>query len=341
MVSQFTRESNCSLPQDTMKTSQNVSVSVATGILVLVNLVGNCIICAVVLCNRFMRTPVNFLLLNLAVADLYIGICALPDRVFGSLYVHPEGMLGNLLCKIATGDHVMYTGVTVSAFSLSAIAYERYLAVVHPFVARKIVTRRKVFLFVTFDWLSSVVIVSFFWFVTYYDSNSQHCSIDPGFNTKNSIYTMLYGSLAFGMPFIVMLVLYGRVIRELIKKHDQVISREHMVIYRFKKRITFMLITITVIFAATWGAAATMVVSVGGYYPGSPTAITCTLLVCFNSSVNCFVYSLFSSQFRKGFRKLLNACGREDQQQRQNTISLKAFNNSHFDEQDETIDTKL
>lgn len=287
-----------------MKT-QSISTSIATGILVMINLIGNCVICAVVLRNRSMRTPINFLLLNLAVADLYIGVCALPVRVFGPVYTHPDGELGSWLCKLVTGDHVMYSGVTVSAFNLSAIAYERYLAVVYPFDARKMVTSRKVFLFIVVDWFLAIAIVSCFWFITVFDIDTQYCAIDPRFHRINSLYTMLYGCFAFGVPFILMLVLYGTVVWELIKKRRQVVSMEKMSVNRFKKRITLMLLTVTVIFMATWGVAAAIVLTVNGYHPGTPSAIACTFLICSNSSVNCFVYNVFSSQFRKGLRNLL------------------------------------
>lgn len=323
-----------------MKTP-SASLAAVSGILVLINLVGNCIICAVILRNGFMRTPINFLLLNLAVADIYIGIFALPVRVFGGVYKHPEGELGNKLCKIITGDHVLYCGVTASAFNLCAIAYERYLAVIHPFTARKMVTSRKVFLLIMADWLLAVAIVSFFWFVSVFDHKKQYCVIEPRFRSVNSIYTMLYGCSVAGVPFVIMLLLYGRVILEMVKKQRQVFSTEGMARNRFKKRITLMLLVVTAIFLSTWVAAAIIVLSVGGYYPGSSSAMASTVLVCINSSVNCFVYNLFSTQFRRGLRNLLCCYDANDVAGRLQHAERNAAGEEYSNGKTATFDTKF
>lgn len=43
-------------------------------VMVAVNLLGNSLVCLVVLKDKAMRTPMNFLLVNLAVADMIVGI---------------------------------------------------------------------------------------------------------------------------------------------------------------------------------------------------------------------------------------------------------------------------
>ena len=104
-----------------------------------------------------------------------------------------------------------------------------------------------------------------------------------------------------------MIVFYGRVIRKLKRKENHILNREQLALKRVHKRITFMVITVTVIFAVTWGAGSAMGVWFVIYlrsnwhllYRISP------LLVAINSSVNCFLYTLFSSQFRKGVKKFI------------------------------------
>ena len=42
--------------------------------MVAINLIGNSLVCLVVLKDKTMRTPMNFLLVNLAVSDIIVGI---------------------------------------------------------------------------------------------------------------------------------------------------------------------------------------------------------------------------------------------------------------------------
>ena len=134
-----------------------IPIDVSFGVLLLVNFIGNTIVCVVILRNKFMRTPVNFLLFNLAVADILVGVFILPaPNVFGSyLYTHPRGTLGDWFCKTITGKYrsLEVIGTFVPALTLPALAYERFQAVVHPFTVKEKVTKRNVFLFIAFSWM--------------------------------------------------------------------------------------------------------------------------------------------------------------------------------------------
>ena len=74
----------------------------------------------------------NYLLVNLAVADiLYAGFIA-PDVLLSLTSTHPEGMVGTVLCKLLTGGQVAWIAAASSIVTLVAIAVERYYAVVYP-----------------------------------------------------------------------------------------------------------------------------------------------------------------------------------------------------------------
>lgn len=51
----------------------NVIISLCS-VMVAINLLGNSLVCLVVLKDKAMRTPMNFLLVNLAVADMIVGV---------------------------------------------------------------------------------------------------------------------------------------------------------------------------------------------------------------------------------------------------------------------------
>ena len=51
----------------------NVIISLCS-VMVAINLLGNSLVCLVVLKDKAMRTPMNFLLVNLAVSDMIVGV---------------------------------------------------------------------------------------------------------------------------------------------------------------------------------------------------------------------------------------------------------------------------
>ena len=68
-----------------------------------------------------------------------------------------------------------------------------------------------------------------------------------------------------------------------------------------------MLVTITVLFIASWRSLAVLHLS-NGYVHGTVSAKVMQLLVGFNSSVNSFLYALFSDQYKEGFKDICLRC---------------------------------
>lgn len=80
----------------------------------------------------FYRTPINYLLVNLAVADMVVATFFAPMHIFVHTFTHPDGFTGTLLCKFLTGGAFAWTGGASSVFTLVAISVERYYAVNYP-----------------------------------------------------------------------------------------------------------------------------------------------------------------------------------------------------------------
>ena len=80
----------------------------------------------------FHRTPINYLLVNLAVADGLYATFITPEIFFRFASSHPGGMTGTVLCKLLTGGGLAWIAGISSVVTFVAIAAERYYAVIYP-----------------------------------------------------------------------------------------------------------------------------------------------------------------------------------------------------------------
>lgn len=91
----------------------------------------------------FHRTPINYLLVNLAVADGLYATFITPEIFFRLASTHTGGMTGTVLCKLLTGGGLAWIAGTSSVVILVAIAAERYYAVIYPTGNVDRLTKRK------------------------------------------------------------------------------------------------------------------------------------------------------------------------------------------------------
>ena len=81
---------------------------------------------------QYWRTPINYLLVNLAVADILYAAFIAPRVFFNITSIHPDGVTGTVLCKLLTDGNVAWIGGASSIVTFVAIAIERYYAVMYP-----------------------------------------------------------------------------------------------------------------------------------------------------------------------------------------------------------------
>ena len=74
----------------------------------------------------------NYLLLNLAIADIMYAAFIAPRVYFQLTFNHPDGVIGTMFCKFVTDGSVAWIGGASSIVTLTAIAIERYYAVMYP-----------------------------------------------------------------------------------------------------------------------------------------------------------------------------------------------------------------
>lgn len=96
--------------------------------------------------------------------------------------------------------------------------YSRYLAIIHPLRYSSLVTKPRCILVILFIWLLSVVtsLVQFTWFDPVH--HDPHEEESDQFKKKELIYDIVFLTLYFFVPVVVMLVSYVRIIFEIVRQ---------------------------------------------------------------------------------------------------------------------------
>lgn len=97
-------------------------------IIFLVAVVGNGIVCYIVLSSPRMRTVTNYFIMNLSVGDILITLFGVP---FTSVsYLQQYWPFGTSLCPVV--NYSQAVSVFVSAYTMLAISVDRYIAIMWP-----------------------------------------------------------------------------------------------------------------------------------------------------------------------------------------------------------------
>ncbi|KAM9856995.1 tachykinin receptor 3a [Aulostomus maculatus] len=106
--------------------------SVAYSLVLAVAVFGNLIVIWIILAHKRMRTVTNYFLLNLAFSDASMAAF---NTLINFIYAaHGEWYFGEAYCKFHNFFPV--TSVFASIYSMTAIAVDRYMAIIHPLKPR-------------------------------------------------------------------------------------------------------------------------------------------------------------------------------------------------------------
>ena len=282
-----------------------IGLRAAFSLIVTVNLVGNSLVCLVVLRNRPMSTAMNILLVNLACADMMVAIFIAPQYILLHTYNHPKGLTGDYLCKLLTGGNLMWTGSLVSVVSLIAVAFERYFAVLYPHDIKRRISKTKLKVIIPACWIFSFIWNLPLFLLVKYDKDLDFCYQDwpPGWYIN--VYS--FGWLIFIgiLPVTIMTGLYSRVVYQLWVKTSQAVDLPQSAVIKSRKRVTKMVLSVTVVCAVCWLPNLITYVLDGLDSHGDVVHTTTVVLVTLNSAVNPIIYCFQSKKFRKYVKALL------------------------------------
>ncbi|XP_020913303.1 tachykinin-like peptides receptor 86C [Exaiptasia diaphana] len=300
-----------------------IAFKITFTVMVIVNIAGNSLVCLSVRRFPWMQTPMNYLLVHLAVCDILGGLFTLPRVILQGLYDHPDGLTGDVLCIFLTHGNLGWLCCCVSVYTLLAIAFERYTAIVKPHAPR--FTRKKIQIVIVASWLIGGVVCLPETTATAYNSKTKWCGYVWMWNWLPVFDSMLWLMVACIIPVSTLIVLYGRIIQMLWFSNDQVENISQRSLMKSRKRITRVVLTVTVILFVCWIPnllyyAISVFLSRQSIFIAEDRKIIAPVwfqvslvLLLLNSSINPFIYALQDIRFRRCMRRLLCGTGSNHQ----------------------------
>lgn len=190
------------------------------GLIILLTISGNLLVIVAVVPSPTLRSPTHSLIVNLAVADLLLGITVLPLSATRELYAG-AWLLGPSLCSVWTSLDVLCC--TASILSLCGISVDRYIGVSRPLAYSRILTKRRARILIAVIWTLALAIsiappLGWKEEVVVTDTSDNECQVN-----KDLGYVIFSACGSFYIPALVIIVLYFLVYRAAIR-HSMFLS---------------------------------------------------------------------------------------------------------------------
>ncbi|XP_022249004.1 RYamide receptor-like [Limulus polyphemus] len=302
---------NSSLPPEASIEIYDVPVAIIIllsfcyGTVSLVAVIGNFCVLWIVATSRRMQTVTNFFIANLACADIIIGLFSIPFQFQAALL--QRWVLPNFMCAFC--PFVQVLSVNVSIFTLTAIALDRYRAVVFPLKVRTSKFRAKLIIagIWAFGGATGIPYALALRVSQVYDPTTNNytkpfCDNIEFSPTAWKTYKHVLVCIQYFVPLFIISFAYSRMGLKL--KDGQVPGNSHgprdRGIIKNKKKVIKMLFIVVTIFAFCWLPFQTynilqeIVPKINEYKYINVIWFCCHWLAMSNSCCNPFIYAIYN-----------------------------------------------
>lgn len=287
--------------------SEIVSYGIAC-LITISGIFGNSLVVVAVKKKRSLRSTTNYLLVNLAIADIF----TLVFTHFGVLQPFMKiqtGFFADLLCKIFLSFNIPATAVASSIFTVTVVAVERYHAIVKPMRSGIRLRLDTVKYAIIGIWSVALLVTSPVYIKTYYDVPRLSCRL-----RMNEPEGLLYKSVAMItvvlIPLVTTVFCYLGIIRELyfnssvtpqnIAATDDIQNKRKMI-----KVALYVTLSLLLCYSP---ALIVICVRASGYSSIRSDSLAMTLawvLLYLEPVINPVIYAFQSTNFRDAFKEIL------------------------------------
>uniref|UniRef100_A0A3P9JTL7 Neuromedin-K receptor n=1 Tax=Oryzias latipes TaxID=8090 RepID=A0A3P9JTL7_ORYLA len=286
--------------------------SVAYSLVLAVAVFGNVIVIWIILAHKRMRTVTNYFLLNLAFSDASMAAF---NTLINFIYAaHGEWYFGEAYCKFHNFFPV--TSVFASIYSMTAIAVDRYMAIIHPLKPR--LSAKATTGIIVCIWSLAIVLA----FPLCYFSTTQVrprrtiCYVAwPRMADDSFMYHIIVAVLIYVLPLVVMGITYTIVGLTLWggeipgdssdNYHGQL---------QAKRKVVKMMIIVVVTFALCWLPYHIYFIVTGinkrlsKWKYIQQVYLSVMWLAMSSTMYNPIIYCCLNSRFRAGFKRAFRWC---------------------------------
>jgi len=301
-------------------TSKDIAFATLYSFIVFFGIVGNGIVIAIVRKTPSMHTTTNYLLVNLALADLLSLIFCPGFYDFALHNVKLTQTVGDFVCKVFAGNAVLSVTVLESIFTLTVVAVERYLSLVKPFNTSARPQKKNVGYTIAITWiLASIICLPGFLSNNYDEYATEYPCNRPWTLNKlvpsKKIYVITFCFSCMITPTFVILFCYFSILygvhfkKDICRKIPGNVAEE-----KSKKRLLKLLVSLAVAFVLCCSPFAVFFLCISLISQSTLHRDYDTLhlvhrsvrfLLILNSFINPLLYAAQSSNYRQVFRRLI------------------------------------
>lgn len=317
--------------EDAWSLTTQCLVGAPLAIIIAMSVAGNLLVCLAIYTDRRLRKLGNLFLVSLALADLFVSSLvmtfAVPNDLTG------RWLFGRRFCDTWIAFDVMCS--TASILNLCAISLDRFIHIKDPLRYSRWMSRRTVLAAIATIWLASALVsflpISLGWHRPGGRSSQDEmtCALD-----LTPLYAVVSSIISFYAPCVVMVALYTRLylyarrhVRDIRAVTKSSCHHHHQMEHKAAITLGFIMGTFLVCWVPFF--CVNIVAAVCKSCISDVVFKFLTWLGYCNSALNPIIYSIFNTEFREAFgRILLQADCRTSRLDRRNTMAVSKHHRS-------------
>ena len=291
-----------------MSLAEEIILCVGYAIIFIANIVGNLFVCAVVLKTKYLQNFTSILIVNMAVGDLIVGVSGVIHIVLEVWFLVSGNNNNTVFCGRLNG--ITFFSASISIYTMAVLAFDRYLSIVKPVIRRGTLTKGKLKIILPAIWMLSLVFFgSSMYFIEIYDFKNDKLicwETLPQDELPVSYRITLFAAMYF-IPMCITMYFFGKIVIHLWIRNSRESRATSQVLLKSRQHLTKILGSVILLFNICWlpWFVVELLLSLDsrlGRHEVLQSALA--LLAVAHSSINPFIYSFQSQNFRQHIRRI-------------------------------------